>query len=59
MEWNLRFSLSNPIDPHIDHKVNIQMSNFMKFAGRKGGSLGRLHCSPLRKGIWSPNGWLS
>ena len=42
MEWNLRFSLSNPIDPHIDHKVNIQMSNFMKFAGRKGGSLGRL-----------------
>ena len=42
MEWNLRFSLSNPIDPHIDHKVNIQMSNFMKFVGRKGGSLGRL-----------------
>ena len=36
MEWNLMFSLSNPIDPHIDHKVNIQMSNFMKFVGRKG-----------------------
>ena len=39
MEWNLRFSLSNPIDPHIDHKVNIQMSNFMKSVGWKGGGV--------------------
>ena len=34
--------VSNPIDPHIDHKVNIHMSNFMKSVGRKGGRLGRL-----------------
>ena len=42
-EWNLRFSLSNPIDPHTDHKINIQMSNFYEVCWQEGGSLGRLH----------------
>ena len=35
-EWNSRFSLSNPIDPHIDHKVNIQMSNFKSLLAGRG-----------------------